>query len=191
MGGGEVVRYFSKYGGARVSKVVLISSVTPFLLKTDDNPDGVPQEMFDEMLTTMKNDRIKFLDDFGKQFFGVNLVNHPVSTPLLEYYRMLAALASPVATQECAKSFSSTDFREDMSSVNVPTLIIHGDADKTVPIEPTGEQAAQLIINSQYKIYEGEPHGLFYTQKEQLNRDLIDFVLEPVATRTATASPTY
>lgn len=191
MGGGEVVRYFSKYGGARVSKAVLISAVTPFMLKTDDNPDGVPQEVFDEMMKNMKDDRIKFLDDFGKQFFGVNLVNRPVSTPLLEYYRMLASLASPVATQECAKSFSSTDFREDMSAVNVPTLIIHGDSDKTVPIEPTGEQSAQMILNSQYKIYEGEPHGLFYTQKEQLNRDLIDFVLEPVSNRVTSTSPTY
>lgn len=191
MGGGEVARYFSRHGGARVSKAVLVSAVTPFMLRTDDNPDGVPQETFDEMLANMKEDRIKFLDDFGKQFFGVNLINRPVSTPLLEYYRTLASLASPVATQECAKSFSSTDFRQDMGSINVPTLIIHGDSDKTVPIETSGEQSSQMVLNSTYKVYDGAPHGLFYTEKEQLNRDLADFILEPVAARSATTSQMY
>lgn len=191
MGGGEIARYFSRHGGARVSKAVLVSAVTPFMLQTDDNPDGVPQETFDEMLANMKEDRIKFLDDFGKQFFGVNLINRPVSTPLLEYYRTLASLASPVATQECAKSFSSTDFRQDMGSINVPTLIIHGDSDKTVPIETSGEQSSQMILNSTYKVYDGAPHGLFYTEKEQLNRDLADFILEPVAARSATTSQMY
>ncbi len=127
------------------------------------------------MLANMKEDRIKFLDDFGKQFFGVNFINRPVSTPLLEYYRTLASLASPVATQECAKAFSSTDFRQDMGSITVPTLIIHGDADKTVPIETSGEQSSQMVLNSTYKVYDGAPHGLFYTEKEQLNRDLADF----------------
>nr|WP_293834121.1 alpha/beta hydrolase [uncultured Arsenicibacter sp.] len=191
MGGGEIARYFSRHGGARVSKAVLVSAVTPFMLRTDDNPDGVPQETFDEMLANMKDDRIKFLDDFGKQFFGVNLINRPVSTPLLEYYRTLASLASPVATQECAKSFSSTDFRQDMGSINVPTLIIHGDSDKTVPIETSGEQSSQMVLNSTYKVYDGAPHGLFYTEKEQLNRDLADFILEPVAARSATTSQMY
>ncbi|OIN59446.1 alpha/beta fold hydrolase [Arsenicibacter rosenii] len=191
MGGGEVARYFSRHGGARVSKAVLVSAVTPFMLQTDDNPDGVPQETFDEMLTNMKEDRIKFLDDFGKQFFGVNLINRPVSTPLLDYYRMLASFASPVATQECAKAFSSTDFRQDMGTINVPTLIIHGDADKTVPIEASGEQSSQMVLNSTYKVYDGAPHGLFYTEKEQLNSDLIDFILEPVAARSATTSQMY
>jgi len=176
MGGGEVVRYFSKYGGKNVSKAVLISAVTPYLLKTDDNPDGVPQEVFDEMTEQMKNDRIGFLDEFGKQFFGVGLLNKPLSTPLLEYYRMLCSLASPKATVDCAASFSTTDFRSEMSSITVPTLIIHGDADKTVPIDPTGKESAKVIANNQFIIYEGAPHGLFYTDKERLNGDLIAFI---------------
>ena len=176
MGGGEVVRYFSKYGGKNVSKVVLISSVVPYLLKTDDNPDGVPQEMFDKMTAQMKDDRIGFLDDFGKTFFGVGLLNKPLSTPLLEYYRMLCSFASPKATLDCAASFSSTDFKSEMTSINVPTLIIHGDHDKTVPIEPTGMESAKHIPNNQFIIYEGAPHGLFYTDKERLNADLIAFI---------------
>lgn len=184
MGGGEVAKYFSRYGGERVSKVVLISSVTPFMLKTNDNPNGVKESVFEDMMGSMKEDRINFLDTFGKQFFGVNLVNKPLSTPLLEYYRMLCSLASPRATQECAKSFSSTDFRKDMSSINVPVLIIHGDADKTVPIEPTSDESYKLLADSTYIRYEGAPHGLFYTHKEKLNKDLIQFIRESVATPT-------
>lgn len=180
MGGGEVVRYFSRYGGQRVSKAILISSVAPYLLKTDSNPEGVDDSVFQEMMTKMKEDRIDFLDTFGKQFFGVNLINKPLSTPLLEYYRMLASLASPKATQECAKAFAYTDFRNDMQSVNVPTLIIHGDSDKTVPIESTSVQASRMIPESRFIRYEGAPHGLFYTNRERLNRDLIAFIRESV-----------
>ena len=175
MGGGEAVRYLSKYGSNRVAKLVLISSVTPFLLKTGDNPNGVDESVFAEMLTQMKEDRIKFLDDFGKKFFGVSLVNHPVSTPLLEYYRSLASVAAPRSTQQCAMSFSQTDFRKDIAAVSVPTLIIHGDDDKTVPIEASSNETAKLLPDATYKIYEGAPHGLFYTHRKQLNADLIEF----------------
>jgi non-heme chloroperoxidase len=182
MGGGEVVRYLSTYGSEKISKVALLGSVTPYLLKTEDNPDGVDQSIFDEMMKQMKDDRIGFLDTFGKQFFGVNLINKPVSAPLLDYYRMLCSLASPKATQECAKAFATTDFRSDMSAVTVPTLIIHGDSDKTVPIEPTAEQAAQMIPGCKFIRYQGAPHGFFYTEKERLNKDLISFITEPILT---------
>lgn len=175
MGGGEAVRYLSKYGSDRVAKLVLISAVTPFLKKTNDNPEGVPGEVFEEMMTQMKTDRIAFLDDFGKKFFGVNLINHPVSAPLLDYYRMLASVAAPRATQQCALSFASTDFRNDLKSIKVPTLIIHGDEDQTVPIKHSGDLTAALLPDATYKVYEGAPHGLFYTHREQLNEDLISF----------------
>ncbi|KAA5541643.1 alpha/beta fold hydrolase [Adhaeribacter rhizoryzae] len=176
MGGGEAVRYLSRYGNDRVSKLVLISAVTPFLAKTPDNPEGVDQSLFEEILANLKKDRISFLDDFGKKFFGVNLISHPVSTPLLEYYRMLASVASPRATEQCAIAFAQTDFRNDVQQINVPTLIIHGDADQTVPIKASGDRTAQLISNSQYLVYDGAPHGLFYTHKEKLNQDLIQFI---------------
>ncbi|MDQ3292274.1 MAG: alpha/beta hydrolase [Bacteroidota bacterium] len=176
MGGGEVVRYLSRYGSNRVSKIVLVSAVTPFLGKTEDNPDGVDQSVFAEILDGLKKDRIDFLDNFGKQFFGVNLVNHPVSAPLLDYYRMLASVASPRATEQCALAFSQTDFRNDVKAITVPTLIIHGDDDKTVPIEASGNRTAVMIPAAQYIVYEGAPHGLFYTHKERLNQDLITFL---------------
>lgn len=176
MGAGEVARYFGNYGNERVSKAVLIGAITPFLSQADDNPDGVPQEVFAEMLQKMTGDRIGFLDDFGKQFFSIGLLNHPVSAPLLEYYRMLGSLASGRSTRECAKAFASTDFRQDLPKINVPALIIHGTDDKTVPIEASADKTAQMLPHAQYLKYDGAPHGLFYTHKERLNADLIEFI---------------
>ncbi|BAV06505.1 Pimeloyl-ACP methyl ester carboxylesterase [Filimonas lacunae] len=181
MGGGEVARYFGKYGGKRVSKVVLASSVTPYMLKTSDNPEGADKEIFDKMLVDIKHDRIAFLDSFGKQFFSIGMLNHPVSTPLLEYYRTLASLASPIATQQCAISFASTDFRKDVQAINVPVLIIHGDDDKTVPIEVSGRRTHNLLPDAQMVVYKGGPHGLFYTHKDALNKDLVSFIHTGVA----------
>ncbi|MEO6489192.1 MAG: alpha/beta hydrolase [Ferruginibacter sp.] len=176
MGGGEIAKYFSLFGGARITKVVLISAVVPYMLKTDDNPDGVPQEVFDKMAKGMLDDRPTFLEEFNKDFYGVGLVNHPVSDSYLNNSLNRAMEASPIATIQCAKSFSSTDFRDDVIKINVPTLIIHGDKDKTVPIKPTSEQSAMIIKGSIFKTYEGAPHGLWFTEKERLNKDLIDFI---------------
>jgi non-heme chloroperoxidase len=175
MGGGEAVRYISRYGTDRVSGLVLVAAVTPFLLKTPNNPNGVDETVFAEMMTEMKKDRIQFLDDFGKKFFSVTLINHPVSTPLLEYYRSLASVALPRAMHQCAASFAQTDFRADLKEVNIPTLVIHGDDDKTVPYESSGKLTAQSINGAVLKVYPGAPHGLFYTHREQLNADLISF----------------
>jgi non-heme chloroperoxidase len=176
MGGGEVVRYFSRHGGKGVTKAALISSIIPFLLQTDDNPDGHPKEKSDTTATAIKEDRIGFVDNFGKTFFGITIINKPLSTPLLEYYRMLCSFASPRATLKCAESFSYTDFREELHTVNVPTLIIHGDDDKIVPISLTSEKAAKAIQDNTYIVYEGAPHGLFYTDRERLNQDLLNFL---------------
>jgi len=176
MGGGEVVRYFSRYGGKGVTKAALISSIIPFLLKTDDNPDGHPKEKSETTAAAIKEDRIGFVDNFGKTFFGVNIINKPLSNPLLEYYRMLCSFASPRATLKCAESFSYTDFRDELRSVNVPTLIIHGDDDKIVPIDLTSKRASESIADNTYIVYEGAPHGLFYTDKDKLNSDLLNFL---------------
>ena len=176
MGGGEVARYFTNYGGEGVSQAVLISAVTPFMLKTPDNPKGTPKEDFEEMTKAMKDDRIGFLKDFGKDFFGVGMLSQPISDALMEYYLQVQAEASSRATLQCADAFATTDFRPDMSNINVQTLIIHGDEDKTVPIDAAGKAANKMIPNNQLKVYEGEPHGLFYTAKEQLNKDLLNFL---------------
>jgi non-heme chloroperoxidase len=176
MGGGEVVRYFSRHGGKGVIKAVLVSAVTPYLLQTDSNPAGVPKDAFNEMAHQIQQDRISFLEGFGKTFFGVSLLHKPISEQLLNYFSMLCSFASPKATLECAKSFASTDFRAEMKCINVPTLIIHGDADKTVPIDPTGKEAAKAIEANRFIIYEGAAHGLFYTERKKLNADLIAFL---------------
>ncbi|WP_291140850.1 alpha/beta fold hydrolase [Flavobacterium sp. UBA7680] len=176
MGGGEVVRYFSRYQGKGVAKAALISSIIPFLLKTEDNPDGHPREKSETTAAAIKEDRIGFVDNFGKTFFGVNIINKPLSTALLEYYRMLCSFASPHATLKCAESFSFTDFRDELSTVTVPTLIIHGNDDKIVPIDLTSKKASEAIANNTYIVYEGAPHGLFYTDRDKLNEDLLEFL---------------
>lgn len=176
MGAGEIAKYFSLYGGKRVSKVVIVSGVTPYMLKTDSNPEGVPQEEFDKMAKAMIEDRPAFMENFNKDFFSVSLTNHPVSDAFLANSLTKVMDASPIATLECAKSFSSTDFRKDVVKINVPTLIIHGNNDKTVPVKPTGEESARLIKGARFIIYEGAPHGLWYTEKDKLNQDLIDFI---------------
>lgn len=191
MGGGEIARYLSRYGKDRVSNIILIGSVLPYLSKTNDNPEGVDPSIFADMLAQMKEDRIKFLDGFGKQFFGVNFISHPVSTPLLEYYRMLASHSTARSMEQCAMSFAQTDFRQDVQAIDVPTLIIHGDSDKTVPIEASSERTAQMIPNAVYKVYEGAPHGLFYTHREQLNRDMIEFIQSYQEQGANVSSSTY
>ncbi len=176
MGGGEVVRYMSRYGGERVSKAVLIGSIIPYMLKTNDNPEGVPQEVFDGMLKNIREDRMAFLDEFGKQFFGVNFINRPISGPSLKYYGHLCEVSLPRAMEQCVMAFAGTDFRSEVASLHVPTLIIHGDSDKIVPKEVSSDRTAQMIPHAQYKVYEGGPHGIFHTHKDQLNADLIAFL---------------
>ncbi len=176
MGGGEIARYISKYGTSRISKVVFVSAVTPFMLKTDTNTEGVDKAVFDEMVENIQKDRPAFLANFGKQFYGVNMLSHPVSQPYLDWNQMHCLMASPKATVDCVRSFSETDFRYDLTKINVPVLIIHGDADKTVPIHVSGDKTAQLIPQSKYIVYEGAPHGLFVTEKDKLNNDLLDFI---------------
>jgi len=186
MGGGEIARYFSRHGGNRVSKVVLVSTVLPYLLQTAENEHGLPQDKLTEMIESIQNDRADFLRDFAKQFYGVSLLSHPVSQAVLDWDFTVAMQASLRATVECAHAFAETDFRADMRNINVPTLIIHGDADETVPINASSDHTADLIPQAEYIIYEGAPHGLFFTEKDAFNGDLIQFMQvqsEPISTR--------
>lgn len=176
MGGGEVARYFTRYGSDRISKAVLLGAVTPYLLKSGDNPDGVKKEVFDEMVAGVETDRPAFLENFFNDFFGVNLVNRAVSKPMLEYQRSIALEASPNASLQCIRAFSETDFRKDLSNIDVPTLIIHGDADKIVPEDVSANISSELISNNQFILYPGAPHGFFLTHKERLNDDILNFI---------------
>ena len=176
MGGGEIAKYFKHYSDAHITKVVLVSSVLPYMLKTDDNPDGVPQAIFDDIAKGIKDDRPAFMENFAKIFFGVARANPPVSDAFLANNLARVMEASPIATLECVNAFASTDFREDVVKINVPTLIIHGDGDKIVPIKATGERSAELIKDASFIIYPDAAHGLWYTEKEQLNKDIFGFV---------------
>jgi pimeloyl-ACP methyl ester carboxylesterase len=176
MGGGEVARYMSRHGGRNVSQAGLISSVVPYMLKTDDNPNGTDQATFDQMTEAMKQDRAKFFSGFFKDFYGVGLVSSPVSDELLEASRNTAMQASLKATLACANAFATTDFRPDLAAIDVPTLIIHGTDDKTVPIDAAARAAAKGISQATLIEYDGAPHGLFATHKERLTSDLLAFL---------------
>lgn len=176
MGGGEVARYMSRHGGKSVVKAILVSSVVPFMLRTADNPDGTEQATFDKMAQDIKDDRTKFFAGFFKDFFGVGVISHPVSEQLMLASWTVAMQASLKATLECAKSFATTDFRGDLSAFNVPTLVVHGTHDKTVPINASGRAAAKGIAQSNLIEYDGAPHGLFATEKQRLTIDLLDFI---------------
>jgi pimeloyl-ACP methyl ester carboxylesterase len=176
MGGGEVARYMSRHNGARVSKVAFISAVTPYMLKTGDNPSGVDKSTFDDMIKNLGKDRFGFLQDFAKNFYGQSLLSHPVSQGVLDAFTMLAYPASPRATTQCVKAFSETDFRQDLKAVKVPALFIYGTSDAIVPPATGAEAAAPMVPGSQLIAYDGEPHGLNITSADRLNRDLLTFM---------------
>lgn len=176
MGGGEVARYMSRHQGKRVARVVLIGSVTPFLARTDDNPEGVDQSVFDGVFEALANDRPGFLTELSKAFFGVETVSPPVSNAVLSTYCEDAMRASGRATLACARAWSSTDFRADVAQIKVPALVIHGDKDANVPMDLTSRRTAALIPGAELKVYEGAPHGLYFTHKRQLNTDIAAFM---------------
>ncbi len=178
MGGGEIARYIGMYGSDKISKIVFISSITPFRLKTADNPEGTEKAVFDETINKIKADRPAFLAEFGKKFYGVDISNEAVSSSILEWNQLLCLMSSAKATIDCVRSFSETDFRDDIKKITQPVLIIHGDADKTVPIKVSGDKTAELLPHANYIIYKNAPHGLFITEKEKLNSDLINFISE-------------
>ncbi|NSY16833.1 alpha/beta fold hydrolase [Neorhizobium sp. AL 9.2.2] len=176
MGGGEVARYMSRHGGKGVSKAALIASVVPYMTQTSDNPDGVPQSVFDEMTAGMKEDRANFFQGFLKSFYGVGVFTGSVSEAVLDWSFQQTMMAGLRPTLACAKAFSSTDFRPDLPSFKVPTLIIHGTGDQTVPIETSGRAAAAAIPGATLIEYDGAPHGLFASNKQQLTDDLMAFL---------------
>jgi len=178
MGGGEVARYMSRYKGKNVAQVALISSILPYMLKTIDNPHGADKAKFEQMAKSLKQDRAHFFGDFFKTFFGVDVESNHISDEVLEWARTTAMQASLKATIDCAQAFSMTDFRQDLAHFSVPTLIIHGTNDKTVPIDTTSRPTAKAISQAQLIEYEGAPHGLFVTHKEQLSQHLLAFLSE-------------
>ena len=176
MGGGEVVRYLSRFRDHSVTQAVLIGSVVPYMLQTPDNPKGVPQAVFDQMAQGIAADRARFWAAFFPQFYGSGLLRAKVSDEVIEWSRAVAMQASLKATLDCATAFSTTDFRSDLKAVTVPTLIIHGTADATVPIDVSSRQAAAGIAGSVLKEYDGGPHGLLASHPAEIRDDVLAFL---------------
>jgi len=179
MGGGEVARYLSRHGGKGVSQVALVSSVVPYMLQTDDNPHGVPEATLQQIGDGIRDDRAHFFRGFFKDFFGAGLLTRPVSSEVLDASWNTAMQAGLHPTLAAAQAFGSTDFRPDLAHFTMPTLVIHGTADKTVPIDATGRAVARAVRQSTLIEYEGEPHGVFATQTARLTRDLLEFLGGP------------
>lgn len=176
MGGGEVARYLGRYGSARVAKAMLLGAVTPYLLKTDDNPDGVDGSVFDGMLEAVKSDRIAFLEQFFPDFYNHDSATTEVSEDLIPFSKWIAWAASPLATQQCITAFGHTDFRADLKAFDVPTLIVHGDADRIVPMAVAAERAHALIPDSRFEVLKYAPHGFAATHGHRLNDLMLDFL---------------
>jgi non-heme chloroperoxidase len=177
-GGGEVVRYIARHGSGRVSKAVLIGAVPPLMLKTAENPTGVPMDVFDGIRKNVLADRSQFFKDLTTPFYGANRPGSTVSQGLRDSFWLQGMQAGFNAVFDCIKQFSETDFTQDLQKVNVPTLIIHGDDDQIVPINNSAELAVKLIKNAQLKIYKGASHGLCSVNKDQINADLLKFIKE-------------
>jgi len=174
-GGGEVARYISRHGSKNVAKAVLISSVPPIMLKTANNPNGLPMTVFDDLRAQTLADRAQFSKELSLPFYGANRPGSKVSEGLRDSFWLQAMLCGFKGYYECIKQFSETDFTEDLKKMDMPTLFVHGDDDQIVPYKDSSELAVKLVKNGRLKIYPGAPHGLPSTHKEQLNADLLSF----------------
>ncbi|HEX3118610.1 MAG TPA: alpha/beta hydrolase [Candidatus Acidoferrum sp.] len=174
-GGGEVARYIGRHGTKRVSKAVLISAVPPLMLKTEKNPGGLPIEAFDELRKGVQHDRAQFFQDLSVPFYGANKPGNTVSEGLRHSFWLQSMLCGEKAAYDCIKAFSETDFTEDLQKFDVPTLILHGDADQIVPIGAAAMMSSKLVKGAILKVIPGAPHGMLSTLKDQMNEELLAF----------------
>jgi len=176
MGGGEVARYISVHGTSRVAGAVFISAVPPFLVRAPDNPDGVDRSVFDGIQKAILADRPAFLTQFFQNFYNADVLKGKnVSEDAMRMSWNSGSVASPKGTYDCVSSWM-TDFRQDLARIGVPTLIVHGNADRICPLEITGKRTSEAIKGSRLVIIDGGPHGLNWTHAAELNRALIDFL---------------
>jgi non-heme chloroperoxidase len=188
-GGGEVARYIGRYGTERVAGAVLVSAVPPLMLKTDDNPGGVPIEVFDGIRAESIADRAQLYRDLADgPFFGNNRPGANVSQGMRDNFWLQGMQSGHRNAYECIAAFSATDFRGDLERFDVPTLVIHGDDDQIVPFEVGGKASAALVEGAALKVYPGAPHGITDTHKDQLNADLLAFVQRVAAGSTSSVT---
>ena len=170
MASGEIVRYLSRHGASRVARIVLLAPTTPFVLQTADNPNGVPKALFDQQRASMQKDFPKHVAGLTPAFFPPD-----TSAEMTRWVVSLSLQCSLKAAMDCMHAFSETDFRAEMRTITVPTLIIHGDDDVSTPLDLTGRPSSQLVPGAQLTVYEGAPHGLMFSHMERLNNDLLTF----------------
>jgi non-heme chloroperoxidase len=175
-GGGEVARYIGRHGTSRVRQAVLISAVPPIMLKTENNPGGLPIDVFDGIRNGVAADRSQFFKDLAVPFFGFNKPDAKVSQGLIDSFWMQGMLGSIKGLYDCVEQFSATDFTEDLKKMDVPTLVMHGDADQIVPIDAAGRLSAKIAPNATLKVYPGASHGMCSTEADQINADLLAFL---------------
>jgi non-heme chloroperoxidase len=188
MGGGEVARYLGKYGSKGVSQAVFIGSVPPFLLKTSDNPEGVDGTVFEGIQKAVAADRYAFFTEFFKNFYNTDvLLGKRVSEQAVQASWNIAAGASATASLACVPTWHE-DFREDLKRIDVPTLVIHGDADRIVPISASGLRTAKLIKGARQLVVKDGPHCITWTHADEVNRELVDFLGKGVAKHPASAA---
>ncbi len=176
MGSGEVTRYLGRYGSERIAKAIGIGVVPPFLLKTDDNPEGVPGDVFEGIKQGILADRPAFITEFIKNFYNLDeTLGSLISEEAVRNSWNVATQASAVGTVKCVDAWIE-DFREDVEKIDVPTLIIHGNADRILPIEVTGDRLSKMIADAKYKVIDGAGHGLLWTHADEVNTAILEFV---------------
>jgi non-heme chloroperoxidase len=184
-GGGEVARYIGRHGTKRVAKAVLIGAIPPLMLKTPGNPGGLPIEVFDQLRAGVQADRSQFFKDLAMPFYGYNRAGAKVSEGVRNSFWLQGMMAGFPAAYLCIKAFSETDTTEDLKKFDVPTLIMHGDDDQIVPIGASAMLSSKLVKGARLKIYNGAPHGMCTTLKDQVNEDLLAFFKESSAAEAA------
>jgi len=175
-GGGEVIRYVNKYGKGIVQKAVLVSAVTPIMVKTDANPDGVPMSVFDEIRQLTATQRSQYFRDFSIPFYGYNRDGAVEKQGIRDNWWRQGMMGSVLAHHECVAAFSATDFTEDLKNVDVPVLVLHGEDDQIVPYQLTALKAAKLLKHGKLITYPGFPHGMPTTEAATINKDILEFI---------------
>jgi non-heme chloroperoxidase len=176
-GGGEVARYVGRHGTKRVAKLALVSAVPPLMVKTADNPGGLPLEVFDGIRAGSVKDRSQlYLDIASGPFYGYNRPAAKPSQGIINSWWMQGMMGGHKNTYDSIKAFSETDFRADLAKFDKPTLIIHGDDDQIVPIDAAGRASARIVKHAKLLVYPGAPHGLTDTHKDKVNADLLAFI---------------
>lgn len=175
-GGGEVAHYLGRHGTGRVSKAVLIGAVPPVMLKSDRNPEGLPRQAFDDIRTGVLNDRSQFYRDLAVPFYGYNRPNAKPSQGVVDSFWLQGMHGGIKAQYDCIKAFSETDFSNDLREIDIPVLLLHGDADQIVPIDDSARKSAKLLKKGTLKVVPGAPHGMCTTLADQINNELLAFI---------------